>query len=98
MNEPNASRTMGQTPGAIVKAATPTPGGFIKNVIAQLIAEYGYDAVRYVVEKLRPTPKKPATGAASVGLAMLALVALGKHGRSSKQRHGGKGHGKGRRR
>jgi hypothetical protein len=80
-NEPR----IGQTPGAIVKAATSaTPGGLVKTIIAELIAEHGYDAVRYVFDRLRPAKKKAATGGTGVAV-MLALVALG-----SKRRGGGR--------
>lgn len=79
-NEPR----IGQTPGAIVKAATSaTPGGLVKTIIAELIAEHGYDAVRYVFDRLRPA-KKTATGGTGAAV-MLALVALG-----SKRRGGGR--------
>jgi hypothetical protein len=80
---PNEPR-IGQAPGAIVKAATSaTPGGFIKTIIAELVAEHGYDAVRYVFDRLRPS-KKPATDGTGA-VVMLALVALG-----SKRRGGGR--------
>jgi hypothetical protein len=82
-NEPNEPR-IGQTPGAIVKAATSaTPGGLIKTIIADLIAEHGYDAVRYVFDRLRPSKK--TTDGKGVAV-MLALVALGSQRRGGKRR------------
>jgi hypothetical protein len=82
-NEP----MMGQSPGTLAKvakaASSASPGGIIKTIIADLIAEHGYDAVRYVFDRLRP--KKTATDGTGAAV-VLALVALGSQPRGRKRR------------
>ena len=50
----------------------PTPAGLAKEIIAELIAEHGWDAVKKLLEKLRPK-KKPGGGGVVLLVAALAL-------------------------
>lgn len=54
----------------------PTPAGLAKEVLAELIAKHGWDAVEWAWRKVRTEKKAKPTGGAGAGVALLAVALL----------------------